>query len=71
MKNPSFGELRSLFQANQVCKEENQRRNLTPSYFEWLCEMSKGAQAAEQIARLRKMNFAPYAKFRMPCETKG
>ena len=29
MKNPSFGELPSLFQINQVCKEENQRRNLT------------------------------------------
>ena len=28
MKNPSFGELQSLCQINQVCKEENQR-NLT------------------------------------------
>ena len=28
MKNPSLGELGSLFQINQVCKEENQRRNL-------------------------------------------
>ena len=27
--NPSLGELRSLFQINQVCKEENQRKNIT------------------------------------------
>ena len=33
MKNPSFGELSSLCQINQVCKEENQRRNLTLKNF--------------------------------------
>ena len=33
MKNPSFGEPRSLCQINQVCKEENQRRNLTFNNF--------------------------------------
>ena len=33
MKNPSLGELRSLFQINQVSKEENQRRNLTSKNF--------------------------------------
>ena len=41
MKNPSFRELRSLFQINQVCKEENQRRNLTSSNFAWQCKMPK------------------------------
>ena len=39
MKNPSFGELRSLCQINQVCKEENQRRNITFSNFAMLCEI--------------------------------
>ena len=29
IKNPSFGELQTLCQINQVCKEESQRRNLT------------------------------------------
>ena len=39
MKNPGFGELQSLFQVNQVCKEENQRRNLTFNNFATLCEI--------------------------------
>ena len=52
MKNLGFGELRSLFQLNQVCKEENQRRTLTSSNFTRLCEMPKGVQAAGQSARL-------------------
>ena len=39
MKNPSFGELQSLFQINQVCKEENQRRNLTLKNFATTCEI--------------------------------
>ena len=34
------------------------------------CEMPKEVQAAGQRARLWKMNFAPYAKFCKPCETK-
>ena len=33
MKNSSFGELRSLCQINQVCKEKNQKRNLTVENF--------------------------------------
>ena len=70
MKNPSFGKLRSFCQINQVCKEENQIRNLTSSNFAWLCEMPKGVQVAGQRARLWKMNFVPYAKFCKPCETK-
>ena len=39
--NPSLGELRSLCQINQVCKEENQRRNLTFNNFPTPCEMPK------------------------------
>ena len=39
MKNPSFGELRSLSQINQVRKEENQRRNLTLKNFATPCEI--------------------------------
>ena len=33
MKNPSLGKLRSLFQINQVNKEENQIKNLTSNNF--------------------------------------
>ena len=33
MKNPSLKDLQSLFQINQVRKEENQRRNLTSNNF--------------------------------------
>ena len=33
MKNPSLGELRSLYQINQVSKEDNQRRNLASINF--------------------------------------
>ena len=29
------------FQANQVCKEENQRRNLATNNFGWLCEIQE------------------------------
>ena len=39
MKNPSFGELQSLFQINQVCKEENQIRNLTLKNFATTCKI--------------------------------
>ena len=39
MRNPSFGELRSLCQINQVCKDENQRRNLTFVNFATPCEI--------------------------------
>ena len=40
-KNPSLGELRSLWQINQVYKEEKQRRNLTFKNFATLCELPK------------------------------
>ena len=39
MKNPSFGELLSLCQINQVCKEDNQRRNLTLKNFVTTCKI--------------------------------
>ena len=39
MKNPSFRELQSLCQINQVCKEENQRMNLTLKNFATPCEI--------------------------------
>ena len=39
MKNPSFGELQSLFRINQVCKEENQRSNLTLKNFATRCQI--------------------------------
>ena len=39
MNNPSFGKLQSLFQINQVCKEENQRRNITLTNFATTCKI--------------------------------
>ena len=39
MKEPSFGKPCSLCQVNQACKEEKQRRNITPNKFAWLCEI--------------------------------
>ena len=41
MKNPSYGEVRSLFQINQVYKEEKQRRNLSFKNFATLGEIFK------------------------------
>ena len=56
MKNPSFGELQSLCQINQVCKEENQRRNLTLKNFAITCKI---------FARQKKFSQPPFslAKF--------
>ena len=75
MKNPSFGELRSLFQINQVCKEENQRRNLTSNNFAWLFEIFASLQNAKRSTSCRTksktLENEPYAKFRKPCETKA
>ena len=51
MKNPSFGELQSLCQINQVCKEENQRRNLTLKNFATTCE---------SFARQKKISQPPF-----------
>ena len=41
MNNPSLGELQSLCQINQVCKEENQIRNLTFMNFATPCDLPK------------------------------
>ena len=56
MKNPSFGELRSLCQINQVCKEENQRRNLTLKNLASHCEIFARQKGISQL-------FFPLAKF--------
>ena len=56
MKNPSFGELQSLCQINQVCKEENQRKNLTLKNFELLTKFS-------QDRRKFHSQLSPLAKF--------
>ena len=59
MKNPSFGELRSLCQIKQVCKEENQRRNLTFSNFAMLCETFASLAKCQKKYKLqdREQNF--------------
>ena len=56
MKNPSFGELSSLCQINQVCKEENQRRNLTLKNLASYCEIFARQKGISQP-------FFPLAKF--------
>ena len=63
----------ALFQANQVCKEENQRRNIATINFAWLCEIftqhakSRGASIATgQRAGMSERNFAHHEK---PFET--
>ena len=53
MKNPSFGELRSLCQINQVCKEENQRRNLTFNNFATLCKIFPSVRIAQEEYKLQ------------------
>ena len=73
MKNPSFGELCSLFQINQVCKEENQRRNLNIQQFRKLAKLPRGVQAVGEskhvenefrnLVKLVKMNFATLQNF--------
>ena len=59
MKNPSFGELQTLCQINQVCKEENQRRNLTLKNFATTCDI---------FTRRKKFSQLPFslAKFSRP-----
>ena len=52
IKNPSFGELRSLFQINQVCKEENQRRNLTFNNFATRCEIFASLRITQEEYKL-------------------
>ena len=50
MNNPSFEELQSLSQINQVCKEENQRRNLTLKNFATTCEIFARQKEISQLA---------------------
>ena len=68
MKNPSFVELRSLFQINQVCKEENQRRNLTSNNFAWLCEIFASLQNAKRSTSCRTESKTLENEFRILCE---
>ena len=71
MKNPSFGELRSLFQINQVCKEENQRRNLTSSNFAMLYEKFTTMRNAKRSTSCKTESKTVKNEFRKPCETKA
>ena len=66
MKNPSFGELRSLCQINQVCKEENQRRNLAFNNFATPCEIFTSLRIAQEEYKPCE---AENKEFRKPCET--
>ena len=68
MKNPSFVELRSLFQINQVCKEENQRRNLTSNNFAWLCEIFASLRNAKRNTSCRTESKTLENEFRILCE---
>ena len=67
MKNPSFGELQSLCQINQVCKEENQRKNLTLKNFATHLRNSRKIEEnfAAIFHHLRNFNisFSSLAKF--------
>ena len=66
MKNSSFRELRNLCQINQVCKEENQRRNLTFMNFTTPCEIFSSLQIAQEGILQALWNWwilQPLAKF--------
>ena len=67
MKNPSYGELRSLCQINQVCKEEKQRRNLSFKNFTTLCEIFVSLRIGQEGISQALLNWGwisqPLAKF--------
>ena len=66
MKNPSFGELQSLCQINQVCKEENQIRNLTLKNFATTCEIfARQKEISQSLFTTCKIFATPFplAKF--------
>ena len=63
-KNPSLGELRSLFQINQVWKEENQWRNLTFMNFATPCELPK--KEFRKSCESEGQFFNPLQNFRKP-----
>ena len=69
MKNPSLGELRSLFQINQVCKEENQRRNLTSNNFAWLCKIFASLRNTQEECMLQDREQGHEELISQPCET--
>ena len=68
MKNPSFVELCSLCQINQVCKEENQRRNLTSNNFAWLCEIFSSLLNAKRNTSCRTESKTLENEFHILCE---
>ena len=62
-------------QSSMQGKESEKKSNIQQfrtamQNFRIACEMPKRVQVAGQRARPRKMNFAPYAKFRKPCENR-
>ena len=63
MKNPSFGELHSLFQINQACKEENQRSNIHPTISHGYAKFSQSMRNAK-----RSTSYMTESK---PCQTKA
>ena len=62
MKNPSFRELQSLCQINQVCKEENQRRNITLTNFATTCKIFARQKKISQPFFTNCEIFASHAK---------
>ena len=68
MKNPSFGEPRSLCQINQVCKEENQRRNLTSSISHSYAKFSQSMRNAKRSISCRIKSKTVKDEFRTLCE---
>ena len=68
--NPSLGELRSLCQINQVCKDENQRMNLTFMNFATPCEIFASLRIAQEgiSQALRNQSLAKLMNFATPCE---
>ena len=64
IKNPSFGELQSLFQINQVCKEENQRMNLTLKNFATPCEIFSSQKEISQARKKFHNSFSALRNFR-------
>ena len=70
MKNPSFGELQSLFQINQVCKEENQRRNLTLKNFATTYEIfSRQKEISQPLFTTCKIFATPFSALRKFCNS--
>ena len=66
MKNPSFGEPRSLCQINQVCKEENQRKNLTFNNFATLCQIFASLQITQEEYKMQDRELEVTNEFHNP-----